>query len=129
MQGAALNEAMLAEADLKIAQMQGAVLIGADLRGANCDGTILRGALLKSADVICNNLTQAQLDEAVGDASTVLPRGLSIPSCVKSLSEEDEAALVYHPETGTPFRLSRAQIRDELLCAPGEDPHATGSWP
>ncbi|HUV31995.1 MAG TPA: pentapeptide repeat-containing protein, partial [Devosiaceae bacterium] len=129
MQGAALNSATLVEADLNRAKMLGAVLSKANMQGADCDGTNLDGALLKSAKATCNNLIQAQLDGAVGDSSTVLPRGLSIPSCLKSLPEDVEAALALHPEVGTSFRLSRAQIRDELLCAPGEEPHAMGSWP
>jgi uncharacterized protein YjbI with pentapeptide repeats len=129
MQGTALNAAKLAGADLNLAKLQGSVLTQADLRGANCGGTNFRGALLKSADVTCNSLTQAQLDGAVGDISTILPRGLSIASCLKSLPEEVEAALALHPRIGDLFRLSRAQIRDELLCNPGEEPHPTGSWP
>jgi uncharacterized protein YjbI with pentapeptide repeats len=129
MQGTALNAAKLAGADLNLAKLQGSVLTQADLRGANCGGTNFRGALLKSADVTCNSLTQAQLDGAVGDISTILPKGLSIASCLKSLPEEVEAALALHPRIGDLFRLSRAQIRDELLCNPGEEPHPTGSWP
>ncbi len=157
MQGADLREAEMQGADLREAEMQGAQLDwtrkkgdkfdgtrvqgdtragtrmqGADLReaqmqDADCNSAILQGALLHSANVTCRNLTQAQLDGAVGNLETALPRGLTVASCLETLPEDVVAALVHHPEKGNRFRPSRAQVRDALLCEPGETPHATGT--
>ena len=54
------------------ARFHGALLLGADFSGAD----------LRLAD----GLTQDQLSGACGDASTLLPRGLSIPRCEVSES-------------------------------------------
>ena len=51
----------------KEASFEGALLNKADLSGAN----------LSDAE----NLTQAQLNEACGDADTVLPGSMTIPAC------------------------------------------------
>jgi hypothetical protein len=48
----------------------------ADLRGANLQGANLQGAYLKSAV----NLTQAQIQYALGDENTRLPEGLQRPA-------------------------------------------------
>ena len=107
--------------------MQGADLSGAKMQDADCSGTILRGALLQFADVTCRNLTQAQLAGAVGNLETVLPRGLTVASCLETLPEDVEAALAHHPEESGFRRLSRAEVRDALLCDPGKKPRATGT--
>ncbi|OYX91377.1 MAG: hypothetical protein B7Y78_12300, partial [Caulobacter sp. 35-67-4] len=54
-----------------------AIFHGADLRGADFSGAVLGGADLSGA----RGLDQDQLDEACGDGSTRLPRGLSVRSC------------------------------------------------
>ncbi len=46
----------------------------------------------------------------------MLPDGLTVASCLETLSEDIEAALAHHPEVGDRFRISRAQVRDALLC-------------
>jgi hypothetical protein len=84
--GANLAGAVLVQADLSYARMMGADLRGADLSQARLDqadlqiarldGAILRGAQLHAA----RNLTQAQIDQARGDASTALPPHLTTPS-------------------------------------------------
>ena len=48
-------------------------------------------------------------------------------SCLEALPEDVVAALVHHPERGDRFRVSRAKVRDALLCDEGETPHATGT--
>jgi curved DNA-binding protein CbpA len=83
--GANLNGAVLVQADLSYARMMGADLRGADLSQAcldqadlqiaRLDGAILCGAQLHAA----RNLTQAQIDQARGDASTTLPPHLVAP--------------------------------------------------
>lgn len=84
--GANLAGAALVQADLSYARMMGADLRGADLSQARFDqadlqiarlaGAILCGAQLHAA----RNLTQAQIDQAHGDASTTLPSGLTMPA-------------------------------------------------
>jgi hypothetical protein len=84
--GANLEMADLSEADLSDARLEGANLSGADLSealferanfaGAKLDGANLSGAILVEA----RNLTQAQIDEALGDALTVLPETLYRPA-------------------------------------------------
>jgi hypothetical protein len=83
--GANLEMADLSEADLSDARLDGANLSGADLSealleradftGARLGGANLAGASLKEA----RNLTQGQIDEALGDALTILPAQLVRP--------------------------------------------------
>jgi uncharacterized protein YjbI with pentapeptide repeats len=84
--GADLFGARLARADLYGADLRGACLIAADLRGADLRwadliGADLRDARLAGADLTgALFLTQAQLDAAKGDGTTVLPPSLTRPS-------------------------------------------------
>ena len=64
-------------ADLAHATFVGTYLGGANFKGATLDGTNFGGAEMGTA----RGLTQTQLNRACGDASTILPRGLHIPSC------------------------------------------------
>jgi hypothetical protein len=84
--GANLEMADLSEADLSDARLEGANLSGADLseallERANFAGARLGGANLSGASLVeARNLTQAQIDEALGDPMTVLPAHLSRPT-------------------------------------------------
>ena len=79
--GANLALANLKRANLADAKLAGAVLAGANLAGANLAGAELLGAKLFGANLEgVLDLTQEQLDEAVGDALTVLPAGLTRPA-------------------------------------------------
>ena len=84
--GANFEMADLSEADLSDARLEGANLSGADLseallERANFAGARLGGANLSGASLAeARNLTQAQIDEALGDALTVLPEHLSRPA-------------------------------------------------
>lgn len=84
--GADLIGRKLRNADLQRANLRGAYLIGADLTVADLDmadviGADFRGARLHSANLAtCLFLTQAQLDAAIGDASTRLPETLRKPA-------------------------------------------------
>jgi uncharacterized protein YjbI with pentapeptide repeats len=71
LRGASLRGALLIAADLTGADLRHADLIGADLRDTDLSGADLTGALF---------LTQAQLNAAKGDATTVLPPALSRPA-------------------------------------------------
>lgn len=75
--GARFTGANFARANLERATLVGAYFGGADLSGAKLAGANLAGADLRSA----RGLTQDQLSEACGDASTRLPNGLSVPQC------------------------------------------------
>ena len=83
--GANLEMADLSNADLSDARLDGANLSGADFGEAVLDradfaGARLGGVNLSSASLReARNLTQAQIDEALGDALTVLPPHLIRP--------------------------------------------------
>lgn len=75
--GAVLSSSNLSGANLTNASLVGAYLDGANLSGATLSGANLSGASLDRA----SGLTQGQLNQACGDETTVLPRGLRIPAC------------------------------------------------
>jgi hypothetical protein len=71
LEGAVLRETFLYRANLAGADLEGADLTKANLAHANLDGAWIRGVDLSTVD----GLTQEQLDAAIGDAATKLPRG------------------------------------------------------
>ena len=73
--GAYFGGAYFRGADLSGAYLSGAYLSGAYLGGAHFFKANLRGAYLSEA----KNLTQQQIDEATGDATTTLPTNLHVP--------------------------------------------------
>jgi len=75
--GAVLGGADFARADLTNATFVGAYLQGADFTRAKLAGANFSGAEMVRA----RGLSQAQLSEACGDASTTLPRGLHLKPC------------------------------------------------
>jgi uncharacterized protein YjbI with pentapeptide repeats len=105
LQGATLLEAHLERAHLSEAQLQGAIMLGAYLEGADLrdahlqdarllaahfEGTNLQGAHLERADLrVAQLLKQEQIDAALGDVETKLPRKLTRPAhWSKSLDEQ-----------------------------------------
>ena len=95
-----LEGALLVGANLRDADLEGALLVNANLVGANFTNATLRGAnltdaILPDADlgnadlrgaILVHTLprgavSQQQLNRACGDDSTVLPVGMTIPSC------------------------------------------------
>ena len=75
LEGADLENARLEGADLRgAAGLEGAVLREARLGGADLRGARLEGAVLSAADFTGTMLNQGQIDGAIGDADTVLPR-------------------------------------------------------
>lgn len=88
--GADLVGARLRGTDLRGTSLRGAVLLGADLRDADLRRADMLGADLRAADVSGARLdeslflTQPQVQAAVGDAATRLPRLLSRPRHWKS---------------------------------------------
>jgi hypothetical protein len=95
--GADLAGANLAGADLTDARLDGANLANADLSNAalartDLSGARLAGARLDGANLLeARNLTQGQLDDAMGDALTELPPHLTRPGFW--LEEELDPAL------------------------------------
>jgi uncharacterized protein YjbI with pentapeptide repeats len=75
--GANLTHALLSEANLRAANLRNARLDYADFAGADIARANLRGANLQNA----KNLTPSQLEQSLGDASTILPEHLqgSVP--------------------------------------------------
>lgn len=73
-------------ADLQGADLRGALLIAADLRGTDLRKTDLIGADFRDADLRGADLTgsifltQAQVNAAIGDINTKLPRSLTVPA-------------------------------------------------
>jgi uncharacterized protein YjbI with pentapeptide repeats len=79
--GAALIDADLSDARLENADLRGADLSGANLAFASLGGARLHGANLCGADLrLARGLTQAQIDQTLGDRGTIPPAGLTTPS-------------------------------------------------
>jgi|SRR5215208_96451 len=75
-----LGGATLIGAQLRNARLCGADLRDVDLRNANLRGADLRGTKLKGADLSgVRNLTQEQIEQAIGDQGTKLPDYLRRP--------------------------------------------------
>ncbi len=84
LQGADLHQACLQRADLAGADLHGADLRGADLSGANLEGADLTGADLSGTNLArARGLTQAQVDGAFCDPSTVIPPTLKIKEALQ----------------------------------------------
>ena len=74
--------ARMAHADLSETNLEQATLVGAYLGYANFSGAAMTGANLSGAELTgATGLTQAQLNTACGDATTVLPGSFTIPAC------------------------------------------------
>jgi uncharacterized protein YjbI with pentapeptide repeats len=85
--GANVELMNLLSADLKGASFHNADLAGTNLARANLDNVDFAGAVLeftsfKGTDLThAKGLTQSQLDRACGDADTIAPAGMHVPSC------------------------------------------------
>lgn len=75
--GGVFSSSSFTGANLTNASFVGAYLDGANFSGATLTGTNLSGATLLRA----TGLTQGRLNQACGDETTRLPRGLTIPRC------------------------------------------------
>lgn len=116
LEGANLRFATLTEADLEGARLNGADLLHARLDRARLVATDLTDALLDNADltdasfertvvvgtsfVNARNLTQAQIEEAYGDASTLLPASLNSPAGWCAGVAEDADLFDDYPASG-----------------------------
>jgi uncharacterized protein YjbI with pentapeptide repeats len=80
LEGSDLSGADLSGADLYCAWLQGVNFSGANLNGADLNGASLARADITGTDLSgALNLTQAQINEAVGSDDTKLPEGLGRP--------------------------------------------------
>lgn len=135
--GATLMEARLGNADLRQANLSMALLAGADLSFANLSGAILdhadlgnaslRGAILEGARLdLARNLTQAQIDAALGDAHTALPADLQAPEAWRASEhfagedlprghDEDFLEAMPHEVLGLGLKASADEIRAAYL--------------
>ncbi len=77
MSNANFRAASFRRADLSGANLANSKLDDADLTGANLTITSIKGTDLTRA----KGLTQAQLDQACGDAATRVPAGLTVRRC------------------------------------------------
>ncbi len=94
-----LMGAVLTEADLSDARLEHADLRGAKLAYAALARACLKGANLCGADLrLSQGLTQAQIDQAVGDRRTALPAHLSTPRAWLRQGRPDEHA--HEPRAG-----------------------------
>lgn len=126
--GANLEGADLSSADLTDARLDGANLSNADLRDAVLDrtdfaGAKLTGAILSGVNLLkARNLTEAQLAEGMGDASTVLPPHLKKPSfwLATAVDLVEQPAKAEEPRELTPLsaRSSKATRVSWLVGGP-----------
>lgn len=139
LRGARLHGARLSHVNLVAADLTNADLRGADLRFAELHRADLTGALIAGADLTeATGLTQAQLDSAIGDATTrltqprvVLPRPLVIvPSDRPVLSPyhvstcwraapANLAELLNRPDIDAAYRSEITALAAQV-CAPGK---------
>ena len=75
--GARFNQANFSNANFKRAIAVGTYFGASNFTGADLAGANFSGAHL----AIVKGLTQVQLDQACGDATTRLPKGKTIPTC------------------------------------------------
>ena len=103
-------------ADLVGARLEGANLWGARLEGAVLDGARLEGAVLRAAEFTGTGLHQDQIDGAIGDADTVLPRDaetgdqLYVWSCWEEPPPTLDQTLALYSES------NHQDLRDRWLC-------------
>jgi hypothetical protein len=98
LQGANFRRADLRGADLRGADLQGAFLLEADLEGADLRGSDLRGTFL---------LTHEQLQAAIGDETTKLPKDLTKPGSWNSNNgvQVNGNEQAHHPVQSIPLRV------------------------
>lgn len=112
--GADLVHSRLNDADLTGADLTDAMLDNADLTGARLDRAILTGASLGDA----RGLTQAQIDAAYGDASTVVPASVMPPASWFPPVEDDD----FFNECRPPEMLEEIDLYEVLGVASDAKP-------
>jgi hypothetical protein len=140
--GANLEMADLSEADLSDARLEGANLSGADLSAAILDRADFAGAKfgrvnLAGASLLgARNLTQAQIDEALGDALTALPPHLARPAgwgsdvsqVVSRTRPPETGAAVTNGAAGGKTQLARGDTVSWLVGGPRRRSEATAVY-
>jgi hypothetical protein len=111
--GADLTDARLEGANLSYADLSQAIFARTDFAGAKLTGANLSGANLLEA----RNLTQTQLAEGVGDASTMLPPHLELPESWTASADDPGQHLGNGEPRALPQRhLARQGWHDVLAC-------------
>ncbi|MEM6676310.1 MAG: pentapeptide repeat-containing protein [Pseudomonadota bacterium] len=148
MQGTNLRRASMQGTNLDFANMQGAILEGASIQGANlfsasmqnasCAAAILQGAAAHRATILCHDLGTDALLQTTGDATTRLPVGITVSTCLPggehALSDELGDAIKSHHQVAWTvgdviLRHSRETFLDLILCDEGEVPlRFEGVW-
>ncbi len=110
LQGAFMDATNFSGADLRRASLVGAYAKRANFNATNFENANLTGAVFWGSNLsTAIGLTQEQLNAAVGDEETLLPEGLTIPKCFKSI-----------PVQPLPFRLQWwievGSVEDRLTC-------------
>ncbi len=108
-----LTNARLEQADLTNANLMDADLAGADLAHAKLDSADLTGANL----ALARNLTQEQINSAIGDPTTHLPAYLSMPSAW--LQPRETWSFDSMPEFEEEQQLLRSSENEDLYAILG----------
>jgi uncharacterized protein YjbI with pentapeptide repeats len=139
LRGVWLERADLGWARVKEADLSGARFVGTNLRGADLRGSYWAGASRSTSPIHfadfrgARGLRQAQLDDMIGDADTLLPDGSSdtgepwyVWSCWETPPPNIEAIIA---TAAAPFAsdADRATLRAEFLCGPGNPRIKTGT--
>jgi hypothetical protein len=131
-----LNWARLSGANLNLARLSGADLRYADLRRSQWSGTPQFTSPAHFADLRgARSLTQAQLDQLIGNEETLLPltpADTGDPFFIWSCWKTPPTGLGVILLVAGPFAsdVDRAALRAEFLCGPGNPRRKTGTpWP
>jgi uncharacterized protein YjbI with pentapeptide repeats len=112
--GADLSEANLAGASLNFAGLRGANLTDAILTDTDLSGVVFDGAIIHGADFAgARNLTAEQLENAIGDAATLLPEGIAAPESWGTCAGEpeyDDAGPAEESEPGQIFIAADEEV-------------------
>jgi hypothetical protein len=114
--GANLAEANLQRANLQRANLVGAILREVDLKWASLEGANLKWAILKGTDLTyAKALAQEQIEQTIGDETTLLPRDLQRPDqwtmFAKSLQQIQEAAA---HGTESDYRQTMRSVKEHI---------------
>jgi hypothetical protein len=132
--GAILRWARLEGTNLFQAELEGADLRWTDLRSSSWDGASIGTSLAESADLRGGrDMTQAQLEDLIGNEDTLLPDGPSdtgepffVWSCWETPPPEFERIVATAAGFMAPDFV-RAALRAEFVCGPGNPRRKTGT--
>jgi hypothetical protein len=125
LEGAVFFRAELEGANLSRVRLEGADLRWADLRSSEWAGATFAASPVHSADLRgARNLTQAQINQLVGDKNTLLPEGLHVWSCWVTPPKAFNALVARAARWSS---YSEDDLRRDWICPPGSQPQKTGT--